>query len=422
MGRLRAVVIALVVSVVVITLLGALSRLGQPEIWEQSTFNAGRVVMRATLLEISTNPKDPLTARLFGQVLTAAGFAMYAWILAGLFSPSLYSRQHAEEAERERMLALLDEHGSTSEDSFKLWPHDKRYWFNTSDTAGIAYKQHKGFVIGLEAPVGGAHAKSRAATAFRDHCRAHGWKLAWLFADKKSAEVNDLKTLKIGASAVVTIDEFATNTVRNKWWRWVRNKNSKLGLRYDVLTAPFNDTDRGQLKSISTAWLGDNKHSERTFALGYFDETFLTTCTVHVLRNEDGVIIAFANQLPSYHHNTQATIDLMRSSPGYDGAVTYLLSETLLGMYAEGRFKTFDLGFVPLAQNEEAVRKKAVLNLTTTLFNAYFSARGLRQFKNKFEPEWHDTYLAWDGDWLDLPALAQAIDKVLTYTSSNPSE
>jgi phosphatidylglycerol lysyltransferase len=417
-GRLRSAVIALLVSVAVITVLGAVFRLRAPEIWEQSSFNAGRVVMRATLLEIRSNPHDPLRARIFGQLLTASGIAMYGWILSGLFSPALFSLKHADEAERERMEDYLRKHGMSSEDSFKLWPQDKQYWFNRTDTVAIAYKQYKGFVFALDAPVGNSRVRSSALVEFRTYCRQHGWKLIWLLADSVNAAAYEKKgfiMVKIGATAVVDLNDYAQNTVRDKWWRWIRNKNAKLGLHYDVLTDPIDATTMQQLRVISDAWLGKNKHSERTFALGYFDEAFLRTCTVHVLRDEQGKIVAFANQLPNYHNNTQTTIDLMRALPEYDGVVTYLLSETMIALSNTNHYKTFDLGFVPFAQNEDGGAKKAVISLSTTLLDAFFSAKGLRQFKNKFNPKWQDNYLAWDGDWLDLPAIAQAIDKVLTY-------
>ena len=424
-GRLKAVFFALVASVAVIALLGVVFRLRQPEIWKNSTFNAGRVVARATLLEVRSDPHDPLRARLFGQLLTAAGIAMYGWILAGLFSPALYSRHHADEAERERMLSLLNEYGRSSEDNFKLWPTNKNYWFNENNTAGIAYKQYKGYVIALEAPVGNAHARGRAAMAFRNFCRGRGWKLAWLLVNEATIgqfENSGLKKLKIGASAVVSLDQYARVTVTNKWWRWVRNKNGKLGLHYEKLSGPINEDAMNELRSVSDAWLGSNSHNEFSFALGYFDESYLRECIIHTLKDENDKIVAFTNQLPAFHFNSQTTIDLMRALPEYDGAITYLLSEMLLGLHAEGRFKTFDLGFVPLAQDEETVTKKAVLTLTTTLLNAYFSARGLRQFKNKFDPTWQDNYLAWDGDWLDLPAIASAIDKVLTFETVLPAD
>ncbi len=414
-SRIKSVVLALIVSIFIITLLGVVFRLGRPDVWKNSSYSASRVVMRATLLEFNSDGDDPLPARFFGQLLTAAGFAMYAWILAGLFSPALYSRSHADETEREHMHALLNKYGRTSEDSFKLWPMDKKYWFNANDTAGIAYKQYRGLVVALDAPVGTVHACTSAATDFRNYCRQHGWKLVWLFADNQSAETNKLKTLKIGANAVVNLEQYATSTIKNKWWRWIRNKNRKLGLVYEQLGAHIDDDTMTQLKEVSDIWMSNNNHNEWTFALGYFDEAFMRKCTLHILRNETGKIVAFANQLPSFNQSTQATIDLMRSMPEYDGAITYLLSEALLNMHNESYFETFDLGFVPLAQEEQKAAKKAVLALTKTLFNAYFSAIGLRQFKNKFEPTWHDNYLAWDGDWLDLPAITQAIDKVLEY-------
>jgi phosphatidylglycerol lysyltransferase len=419
--RLRTAAAAIIAAIIVISLFGIVFRYHQPEDWQRSAYSASRIVMRVTLLEVTDHSKEPLSARLFGQALTTAGIAMYAWIVAGLFLPSLHSKRYADAAERAEMLKLIESYGTTSEDSFKLWPEDKHYWFTPKGTAGVAYKQYKGFVIALEAPVGSAQARAHAATSFRNYCRQHGWKLVWLFANETSAENNGLKTLTIGANAVVSLEKFATDTARNKWWRWIRNKNAKLGLVYGQAETPFSEKDLSEIRAINKAWLEGEDHVERTFGLGYYDEAFFGRCVMHVLRDENGVIVAFANQLPNFNGNTQATIDLMRSLPNYDGAISYLLSEILIGLHTAGYYKTFDLGFVPLAQTEETLAKKTALGLSTAFVETFFSARGLRQFKNKFEPTWHDNFLAWDGDWLDVPAIAQALDKVLTYDEAQDS-
>jgi phosphatidylglycerol lysyltransferase len=420
-SRLRSAVFALLASILVITLFSVVTQIRDTEALEKSGYNAGRIVMRASLLEISSNPKDTFRARIFGQTLTAAGIAMYVWVLSGLFVPAFYAKNHAESAEREAMEDMLDQYSKSSEDSFKLWPEDKKYWFNQGYSAAIAYKQSKGVVIALSAPIGNPHARTRAVISFRDFCRSKGWKLTWLLADDKAMllyERSGCKSLRIGASAVVNLELYATSTVKNKWWRWIRNKNTKLGYTYETLTQPLSDADKLGLTRVSEEWLLENSHAEKTFAMGYFDISFLNHCTVHVLRDSNNEIVAFANQLPSYNATSQATIDLMRARTDSDGAVAFLLSEILVNLHAQNHYKTFDLGFVPFADNDIARAKKVVLLLMTSLFGA-FPGPGLQQFKNKFEPTWHDNYIAWDGDWLDLPQIAQAIDKVLSIEKTD---
>ena len=60
MSRLRAVIIAMVGSVAIISLLSVIYHLGQPGNLKKSSFSATRIVMRATLLEYNSDSDDPL--------------------------------------------------------------------------------------------------------------------------------------------------------------------------------------------------------------------------------------------------------------------------------------------------------------------------------------------------------------------------
>lgn len=412
--RLKTTLIAMFASVVVVTLVGVLFKLNHPRTWDNSGLSATRIVKRVTLLELSPNKQDSLTARLFNQTLTTLGVAIYAWIGLGLFSPRISRSKHSS-LDRDDVAKLLNAHGRNSEDSFKLWPEDKQYYFGENRQTVVAYKIYKSYAIALHEPVGTRSNIGAVYGEFRDFCRRNGLTSVWLMLNsggRNNCLKYDYRCLKIGASAVVDKEQFKTETVKQKWWRWNRNKNIKLGLVYAKLSPPHDQVTIARLEYISDQWLKKNQHKERTFALGYFDEQFIKQCQLHVLL-ADGQIVAFANQLPTYNHNPQVTIDLMRSLPEYAGSMSFLLSETILALSEDLAVKSFDLGFVPLAQTESELPKKIVLQLTTSLLNSFFSARGLKQFKNKFGPIWHDNYLAWDGDWVELGSIAGAIDKVL---------
>jgi phosphatidylglycerol lysyltransferase len=414
--RLKNVAVTILVSSVAIGLFGVINNIREPQIWRNGAYSAGRIIMRVSLLEVSDDSQDTFQARIFNQALTTAGVAVYAWVFLGLFLPSLHRKSYAEEHEHRAMLDLLNKYGTSSEDSLKIWPKDKNYWFDSSGSTGVAYKQYKSFVFALDSPVGPSSEKLKVSMDFKNYCRQHGWTLVWLLCDEFDAKTYSkagLKTLTIGASAVVDLDEYAITTVRSKYWRWIRNKNTKLDLKYDFLMPPHSNITKQQIKEVSSEWMNLEGREERTFALGYYDEDFLSTCTLHVLRHCDGKIVAFANQLPTFNSNLQATIDMMRCMPGYDGAMAFLLSEMLLSLKLNSQFTSFDLGFVPLAHTEEKIGKKAILGLFKTLMENFFSAKGLKQFKNKFEPKWQENFIAWDGDLLDLPLIAKALDKVL---------
>jgi hypothetical protein len=77
----------------------------------------------------------------------------------------------------------------------------------------------------------------------------------------------------------------------------------------------------------------------------------------------------------------------------------------------------FDLGFVPLAQLQTAGIGKTASQTLRTVLRPVFSSLGLEQFKNKFDPTWHTTYLAYDGDEFDVPAISTAVVSATRLTA-----
>jgi phosphatidylglycerol lysyltransferase len=372
--------------------------------WEHSLFTPLRVVERFFLLEINVSPSEPLAARLFAQLITVLGICFYIWLISSLFLPEKYIKNSDYDTAKEIIMA----NSTSSEDVFKLWPADKAFWQYNKTV--IAYKVVNSTAFVLADPLGATPKK--ASSEFIDFARSNGWQSVWLMVGAQKInwyQAAGLQTMAIGSSALVNIKEFSEVTIKNKWWRWVRNKNTKAGLRYACLTAPQSAETLQALKGISDEWLTTDGRTERGFALGYFDEQFLKDCTVHALKNENNELVAFANQLPTYNGVTTALIDLMRSNRDYEGSMAYLLSEMILNLYGSTQFTAFDLGFVPFAAENET-RPQRILRLA---LKPVFSAHGLKQFKNKFEPNWQKNYVAWDGDVLDLLSAAKNLATAL---------
>ena len=69
---------------------------------------------------------------------------------------------------------------------------------------------------------------------------------------------------------------------------------------------------------------GCNGRVEKGFSLGFFDEHYLNTSNIALLRAEQG-IIGFANLMPMYDYKDQISIDLMRFEPGApSGAMDFI--------------------------------------------------------------------------------------------------
>ncbi|HPR08954.1 MAG TPA: hypothetical protein PLT04_00095 [Candidatus Saccharibacteria bacterium] len=70
-----------------------------------------------------------------------------------------------------------------------------------------------------------------------------------------------------------------------------------------------------------------------------------------------------------------------------------------------------------MAQLQTAGIGKTTSQTLRTLLRPVFSSLGFEQFKNKFDPTWHTTYLAYDGDEFDVPAISTAVVSATRLTA-----
>jgi len=318
--------------------------------------------------------------------------------------------QHVDAAKKAR--DLLEQSAVSSEDYFKVWPTDKQYFWTPEDGGFVAYKVVRSVAFALADPVAKDDvARAKVLQAFIAFCHESGWRACFLLVSETSREmydVNGLNILEIGSSALVDIGQFTDTTVKNKWWRWQTNKNDKAGYSFDVSQPPHQPALLKELEAVSAAWLKRPGHREQSFAMGYFDIDYLQNSQICYLK-QDGQIVAFTNLLPNLRPLPTATIDLMRFNPAHHGVMAYLLSKTIEHIsQTDASVQFFDLGFVPFAKSNTALAR-----IVNVLGKARFSATGLTQFKNKFEPQWQQNYIAYDGDLLDSGHIAINLEEAL---------
>jgi lysylphosphatidylglycerol synthetase-like protein (DUF2156 family) len=358
----------------------------------------------------TTLPRRFLFSSLLAHTFSALTVATVWFLLWSLFRPVLVHKPDGQGIAEVRQ--FLTQYAASSEDYFKLWPADKQYFWTPDRQAFVAYKVVGSIAFALADPVVSTTTEKRAVLEqFVGDCRDHGLSACFLLIPAASQflyEAVSLRKVQIGASAVIDIAAFMQTTSRDKWWRWQRNSGVKLGYDYSAVRPPHSRQLLAELHAVSDAWLTIDGHEERGFALGYFDEDYLQQCRLHLLRDTTGRLIAFANELPVFHELRQATVDLIRYIPDARRAMPVLLLHTITVLADDGRYDYFDLGFVPLAQV-----KSRVATLARTLGAGRFSAAGLEQFKNKFDPIWQPNYAAYDGDIGDLAMVALRLEKAM---------
>jgi lysylphosphatidylglycerol synthetase-like protein (DUF2156 family) len=352
-------------------------------------------------------PKSHIAGALLAHTVSAlivVGGLLILWVL---FRP--YNRITSVSPNFRRAEALLRRHSNSSEDFFKFWPPDKQYFWAKDKQAFIAYKISGGTAFALADPVGQKSDQSELIGQFIQWCRHRRLTACFLPIYPKSQKLyaaKDLNEVQIGASAVVDIRKFLNDTVKDKWWRWQTNRAVKVGYTYGQSLPPHSRRFLAELEAVSNSWLGKNNRKERGFALGYFDKQYLQKCPIHYLKDRSDHAVAFTNQLPSFKKSKTATIDLLRYKSDANNAMPFLLSKTIENL--GGQYQSFDLGFVPFASTSDPV-----INIARALSVGRFSASGLEQFKNKFDPEWTPNYLAYDGDLADLALIGVNLERVM---------
>jgi phosphatidylglycerol lysyltransferase len=204
---------------------------------------------------------------------------------------------------------------------------------------------------------------------------------------------------KLGEESRVHLGTFTLEGGARKALRQTHHRAERDGMRFEVIPAAGVDAVLPELEAVSDAWLAQKQTREKGFSLGFFASDYLRRLPVAVVRDPGGAIVAFANLMPAAEHE-ELSCDLMRYRPGLRvGMMDFLFVELLLWGKAEG-YRWFNLGMAPLSGFEDRVLAPLWSRLGALLFRHgedFYNFQGLRQFKEKFDPEWQPRYLVSPG-------------------------
>ena len=161
-----------------------------------------------------------------------------------------------------------------------------------------------------------------------------------------------------------------------------------------------------ELRLISDAWLAAKRTREKRFSLGFFDEAYLSRFPAAVVR-QGGRVVAFANVWPTGTRE-ELSVDLMRYADDAPPNVMDYLFIRLMLWGREAGYRWFNLGMAPLSgfPNRGALAPLwcRVGTIVYRYGEHFYNFRGLRQYKEKFDPVWEPKYLASPGG-LALPRI-----------------
>ncbi|MFN8624381.1 MAG: bifunctional lysylphosphatidylglycerol flippase/synthetase MprF [Candidatus Binatia bacterium] len=278
---------------------------------------------------------------------------------------------------------------------------DKSFLFSDDGRAFIMYAVSGRSFIAMGDPIGPAECHAELVWRFRELCdRSDSWPVFYEASATNLPLYLDigLDPLKFGEEARVPLTSFALEGGSHKQQRHVLRRIERDGGRFEVLPPAAVPDLLPQIRRISDNWLEVKHTREKGFSLGCFEARYLGEVPLAVVR-VDETIVAFANIWCSGGQE-EISPDLMRyGAAAPQSVMEYMFLRILLWGQQQG-FRWCNLGMAPLAGLESralAPLWHRVGALAYLYGEPFYNFQGLRQFKQKFDPEWRPKYLVCPG-------------------------
>ena len=340
---------------------------------------------------------------MMGVTLAALGVGLWQLLRPHSDTPAL-----PQPAELERAARIVE--AQDSADARLVQMGDKHLLFAASGTAFLMYGRQGRSWLSLFDPVGDATQWPELTWRFIELAHEYGGRAAFYQVRPQRLPMYldaGLRAWKLGEYAYVPLADFSLKGARRSHLRQAINRAEREQLDFSVLPAAQVPGVLSELQVVSNEWLAEHRAREKSFSLGAFDRDYLSRQPVALVRRQ-GQLIAFANILCTAT-KAEASIDLMRHMSAAPGCtMDFLFTKLLLHCQQEG-YGRFGLGMAPMsgmAAHELAPRWHRFGRLLFDHGEAFYNFRGLRSFKDKFDPQWEPRYLASPGGIAPLFVLA----------------
>ena len=275
---------------------------------------------------------------------------------------------------------------------------DKKFLCNEAKTAFIMYAVQGRSWIAMGDPVGPQDQWQELLWDFTELCDQYsGWP-AFYQVEKENLDLYlelGLTFLKLGEEARVNLETFSLDGSSRRGLRYSHNKAQKQNCTFSIVQQQDVSFVLDEIKNISDNWLEEKNVREKRFSIGFFNPRYLSATPLALVKQNEK-IIAFANVLPGAGKQ-ELSVDLMRFTPsGLEDIMDYLFIELMLWGRQEG-FQWFNLGMAPLSGIENRALAPLWSHAGAFVFKYgehFYNFQGLRQYKDKFDPQWSPKYLA----------------------------
>lgn len=360
---------------------------------------------------------QPITGfgRYFAASIYMVAIATTGYSLLLLIRPVL-AHHRASPAERTRAWEIVRTYGHTSLARLTLL-EDKLYYFSPGGSV-IAHVVEGRIAVVLGDPIGPAGDALNCIQGFKYFCSLNDWLPVFYqvlpdFLDLYREA--GFGAIQIGQEGAVDLCSFSLDGGARKSIRTSVNKMKRLGYCAEVLEAPHPGPVLHELREVSDEWLSARHTSEMRFSVGWFDDAYLNSCRVLVVRDADGRIEAFANIVEGFPAE-QVTADLMRHRTHAEKGQMDFLFVSLFEWARAAGYARFNFGLSALSGIGEKPADPAVERALRYVFehiNRFYNFKGLHSYKDKYGPAWSPRYVIYPNV-ATLPAVGAALIRANT--------
>ena len=346
------------------------------------------------------------------RAIRATGGAALALLLFGVWRlfamPATPQVVGDDDPDFDRVRAILRAAEWAQPDSNLALLGDKRFLFSPSGETFLMFGVRGRSWIAMDGPVGRLSERMELLWRFRELADAHAARPA-LYGigpeDLPDCVELGFSIQKIGEAAAVPLDGFSLAGRRREVLRRNWRKAGEGGATFEVIPPEGVPDLLAEFRAISDAWLALHFGGEKSFSLGGFVPRYVAEFPVAVVRSE-GKIVAFATLWPTASRRA-LSMDLMRYN---EAAPKNIMDFLFVELFEWGRiqgYQAFDFGAAPLAGLEDRPLAPVLSRVGRLLFERgeeIYNFRGVRRYKDKYDPLWQPRYIASPHKW-QIPML-----------------
>ncbi|MGE5420887.1 MAG: phosphatidylglycerol lysyltransferase domain-containing protein, partial [Chloroflexota bacterium] len=285
--------------------------------------------------------------------------------------------------------------------------------------AFISYRISRNFAVVLENPVAEDEpAMKKCIRAFSRFCYENSLKDIYYRVPKESLHIyHELsrKSLFIGQEAIVDLSTFTLEGGEKKSLRNALNKVKAEGYTIHIYNPPLRDGLVQKLKAVSQEWLRLTGRQEIVFSQGMFIDLEIKNQVVITVENKEELVAAFLNIIPDYSKD-EGTYDLQRKTAASPNGVMDSVIIEMFNYFKSAGIRYVNLGFAPMSGvNDPHNFPERSMKFAYEKIRSFAHYKGLREYKEKFNPDWKDKYLVYSHDY-DLLSIPAAISGVIKTT------